>query len=95
MAEALLQIERITKKLQQHLQQMAVLQKEFDHQKSIMREMKEKQLKLEEQVRLLHEQNQVLKAATGNLPDGEKKNLETLITKYMRDIDKCIAMLSE
>ena len=95
MAEALLQIARITKKLQQHLQQMAVLQKEFDHQKSIMREMKERQLKLEEQVRLLHEQNQVLKAATGNLPDGEKKNLETLINKYMRDIDKCIAMLSE
>lgn len=95
MAESLIQIARITRKVQQHLQQMAVLQKEFDHQKSIMREMKDKQFKLEEQVRLLSEQNHVLKAATGNLPDEDKKGLENLINKYMRDIDKCIAILSE
>ncbi len=95
MSEVFSQITRITKKVQEHLQQMTVLQKEFDHQKSVMREMKEKQLKLEEQVRLLHEKNQVLKAAAGNLADPEKKGLETLINKYMRDIDKCIAMLSE
>lgn len=95
MPEVFSQIVRITKKVQEQLHNMAVLQKEFDHQKSVMREMKEKQIKLEEQVRLLQEQNQVLKAATGNLPDEEKKGLETLINKYMRDIDKCIAMLSE
>lgn len=95
MPEVFSQIVRITKKVQEQLHNMAVLQKEFDYQKSVMREMKEKQIKLEEQVRLLQEQNQVLKAATGNLPDEEKKGLETLINKYMRDIDKCIAMLSE
>ncbi len=77
------------------MQDMSALQKEFDHQKSVMREMREKQLKLEEQVRLLQEQNQVLKAAAGNLPEADKKGLETIINKYMRDIDKCIAMLSE
>jgi hypothetical protein len=95
MPEVFLQISRITKKVQQHLHNMSVLQKEFDHQKSVMREMREKQLRLEEQVHLLQEQNQVLKAATGDLTDGDKKDLETLINKYMRDIDKCIAMLSE
>ncbi|MBX2889015.1 MAG: hypothetical protein KF829_10255 [Ferruginibacter sp.] len=88
-------IERITQKVQEHLQQMAVLQREFEHQRKILQEMKQKQGILDEQVRLLKEQNQILRAATDGLANSDKKEFEKLINKYLRDIDKCIALLSE
>lgn len=95
MQNNLSQIESITKKVQEHLQHMAVLQKEFENQRQMLHNLRNEKAVLEEKVRTLQEQNHLLKAATGDLPDAEKKQLETIINRYMKDIDKCIALLGE
>lgn len=88
-------LETIIKKVHAQLQQTAVLQREFEHQRKALYEMKAKHEKQQEQLRLLQEQNHILQAAAGNMNEPDKKEFEKLISKYLRDIDKCIALLSE
>jgi len=44
---------------------------------------------------LLEEQQYLLKSMAGKLDEKEKKSFEQALGKYIREIDKCIAMLSE
>ena len=49
----------------------------------------------EQKIRLLEEQQYLLKSMAGKLEEKEKKSFEQALGKYIREIDKCIAMLSE
>jgi hypothetical protein len=46
-------------------------------------------------IRALEEQQYILKSAAGELNAVEKKAFEQTINKYIREIDKCIALLNE
>lgn len=88
------QIERIRLKLQSLLKEHAVLQKENLHLKAeisrkagIEQEMKEKTKQLEEQVN-------ILKASTGQMDEASKKAFEKQLNHYIKEIDRCISMLS-
>lgn len=47
-----------------------------------------------EQLELLQQQQLILKASLGNADDKEKKQLEQKINSYLKNIDKCISLLS-
>ncbi|HMX78942.1 MAG TPA: hypothetical protein PLG91_01435, partial [Ferruginibacter sp.] len=48
-----------------------------------------------QQVEMLKQQVGILKAAAGNMNEADKKEFEKTINRYLRDIDKCIGILSE
>jgi peptidoglycan hydrolase CwlO-like protein len=89
------QIERISKKAKERVQEINNLQNQVARQKEIISELKQKNETLEEQVNLLKEQKQILQASIGKMNPEEKTAFETTINKYIREIDKCIALLSE
>lgn len=88
-------INRIHNKIQLMLKHLAALEKENEQQgKDILRLRQQKEA-FDIQVKNLQEQNYILKAATNNMNEVDKTALEQSINKYVRDIDKCIGLLSD
>jgi len=88
-------IERIRTKLQALLKDHQALQKENEKLRSeigrkalIEQEMKEKTQQLEQQVN-------ILKASTGQMDEASKKAFEKQLNHYIKEIDRCITMLSQ
>jgi len=88
-------IERIRTKLQVLLKDHQALQKENEKLRSeigrkalIEQEMKEKTQQLEQQVN-------ILKASTGQMDEASKKAFEKQLNHYIKEIDRCITMLSQ
>lgn len=90
-----LHITRINQKLQELLKRHTALQKLSAQQQSIIDELKKKNETYEQQVKQLQEQQLLLKSTSGNMDAADKKALEQTINRYIREIDKCIALLSE
>ena len=89
------QIQQIYQKLQQLLKKHAALQKEKDQlqaQLSTVRSENKQQLQA---IELLQQKVQVLQAAKGEMNGEEKKAFEKRLAQYIREIDRCIAMLGE
>ena len=57
--------------------------------------MKETQFEKKQEVEVLEMQNAMLKASQQHLDDKEKKELEKKLSLYIKEIDRCIAMLTE
>jgi len=88
-------IERIRTKLQVLLKDHQALQKENEKLRSeigrkalIEQEMKEKTQQLEQQVN-------ILKASSGQMDEASKKAFEKQLNHYIKEIDRCITMLSQ
>lgn len=90
-----LHITRINQKLQELLKRHTALQKLSAQQQSIIDALKKKNETYEQQVKQLQEQQLLLKSTSGNMDAADKKALEQTINRYIREIDKCIALLSE
>lgn len=88
-------ISRIQSKLQDLLKKHADLQKQVVKQQEVINSLKLKEEEQSSKIRLLEEQQYILKSAAGKLNDADKKAFEQTIGKYIREIDKCIALLSE
>jgi len=88
-------IKRVNEKLQQLLKEHLLLRREHERQEKIIGDLQQEKEKNREQVAQLEQQVSILKAATGKLEEPEKKKLEKTINQYIREIDKCIALLSE
>lgn len=93
--DTLQHVQQITAKVKQRMKQLETLQKQQEQQAEIIRSLKSRNEALEEQVRLLTEQQQILMAAAGIMSAADKAAFESTINKYIREIDKCIGMLSE
>lgn len=48
-----------------------------------------------QQVEDLRQQVEILKFAAGEMGEADKKNFEKRLNQYIRDVEKCIAVLSE
>ena len=87
-------INSINTKLQLLLKKYAALQKE----NLILREEIETSRKNEkdysEKITSLEIQTGILKSSAGKLNDQEKHDFEKRINNYIKDLDKCIAMLN-
>ncbi len=88
-------ISRIQSKLQALLKKHAALRKESEQQQELIAKLQQDQAAKDKKIRLLEEQQFILKSAAGNLEGADKKAFEQVLSKYIREIDKCIALLSE
>ena len=88
-------IKRIQEKLQQLLKRYQLLQKENEKlSESVKKLTSEKENSLE-QVAQLQQQVNILKTNAGQMNETDKKAFEKNLNQYIKDIDKCIALLSE
>lgn len=88
-------IKRINNKLQQLLKQYQLSQKENEQLK---REIKDLKIRREHdliRVTQLEQQVGILKSAAGQMNEADKKLFEKTIHQYIKEIDKCIGLLSE
>lgn len=88
-------IKRVNDKLQQLLKGYQQLQKDNQRQSALIEELKKTRDSSAQQIEALKEQVGILKAAAGKMNEADKKEFEKNINRYIRDIDKCIGILSE
>ncbi len=88
-------IKRVYNKLQQLLKQYLLLQKENEKLKQEVKQLQENKQQQLEQIDQLQIQVSLLKAASSQMNVEDKKVFERKINQYLKDIDKCITMLSE
>lgn len=89
------QIQLIQQKLQQLLKRYAALQKEKELLRARLSEMQEQQEQQVQTIDMLRQKVEVLQASKGAMNEEEKKAFEKRLAQYIREIDRCIAMLGE
>ncbi len=88
-------IKSVNEKLQQLLKKHVALKKENDNLKDDLNRLRQKE---EEYKSTLHELDQkvnILKAASGQMTETDQKEFEKKINRYIKEIDKCIGLLSD
>jgi peptidoglycan hydrolase CwlO-like protein len=89
------QFNLIIGKLQQLLKKQNRLQKENEQLRHELEESRRKQASYEQHIQELEHRITVLKLGSGDMPDKDKKQFEKTLNLYIREIDKCIAYLSQ
>jgi len=95
MIEADQQIERIHQKIQLLLKQQESLQKLNTSLKQELTGLKQQRDQHLESIGELQQQLTILKAAKSELSEDEKRAFEKRLGQYIREIDRCITLLSE
>jgi chromosome segregation ATPase len=85
----------IRDKLQQLLKQYFVLQKENKQLKEDLGKTKEQIAHHKLIISNLKQQVDVLKFNAGEMREADKKDFEKRINSYLKEIDRCIALLGE
>ena len=93
MVDLALQIKSIQDKLQQLLKQQALLQKENQKLKKELKKVTVADEEKERSLQVIRQQVDVLKLGSGNLNEVEKNALGKRIDVYLKEIDKCLALL--
>ena len=86
---------RVNNKLQQLLKQYLLLQKENEKLKEVLKDLQHNREMDVEELSRLHQQVGILKTSIGQMTDPDKKAFEKQINQYIKEIDKCIGLLSE
>ncbi|HEV8271641.1 MAG TPA: hypothetical protein VGQ04_10080 [Chitinophagaceae bacterium] len=89
------QLKRIQDKLQQVLKDYAALQKENLRLKEELDKNRTQSFANQQNIEDLKQQVEVLKITSGDWEEGDKKEFEKRINSYIKEIDRCIALLSE
>jgi predicted RNase H-like nuclease (RuvC/YqgF family) len=88
-------LQRINEKMQQLLKLYQLQQKENERLKKELEQVKSLEADKGRQIDDLEQKVAVLKTATNNMSEADKKELEKRINQYLKEIDRCIEMLSE
>lgn len=86
-------LKRIQDKLQQFLKQYAALQKENVQLKEELNKSKEEAKAQQHQIDTLKQKLDILKLNAGEMSEVDKKEFEKKINTYLKEIDRCIALL--
>ena len=89
------QLKRIQDKLQQLLKQHAAVQKENGKLKEEVESLQQKIITQQKGADELKQQVSVLKLNAGEMSEVDKKEFEKRINAYVKEIDRCIAMLGK
>lgn len=89
------QIKRIYDKLQQLLKQHASLQKENQLLREELGSAQKQVAQYQETAEALKQQVSILQLGNGQMGEEDKKEFEKKLNTYIKEIDRCIAMLSE
>jgi chromosome segregation ATPase len=88
-------LKRIQDKLQQLLKQHTAVQKENNRLKEELQEAKDEIAAQQKNMDELKQQASILKMNAGEMNVADKKELEKRINQYVKEIDRCIALLGE
>jgi uncharacterized coiled-coil DUF342 family protein len=88
-------LKRIQDKLQQLLKQYTALQKENGLLKEELEKTGKQSSQHQQAVTHLKQQLDVLKLNAGEMKEADKKEIEKRINSYIKEIDRCIALLGE
>ena len=94
MTESEQHLKRIQDKIQQLLKQHTALQKENQSLKEELDSIKKEASQFRENSDSLKQQVEILKYSNGEMGDEDKKHFEKRISTYLKEIDRCITMLS-
>ena len=89
------QIDRIRTKVQALVKKQQVLEKENEKLKSELDRKQGLELELKEKVGQLEEQLNLAKVSGGQMDEVSKIAFEKQLNQYIKEIDRCIAMLSQ
>jgi len=90
-----LQVKRIQDKLQLLLRQRESLLKENGKLKEEIRQLHQARHDHTDKLEQLQQQVEILRTTKGEMSETEKRVLEKRLGQYIREIDRCIALLSE
>ena len=85
----------VQEKLHLLLRRYEQLVKETEQQKLVIHSLQEQVTIAREQVEALQQQQLILKASLTEMEPADKKELEQKLNHYIRNIDKCISLLSQ
>jgi division protein CdvB (Snf7/Vps24/ESCRT-III family) len=88
-------INRVNQKLQQLLKQYFFLQKENEKLRLSVTNLQTAREQDVETIYRLQQQVSILKSSIGQMKEPDKKIFEKQINQYIKEIDKCIGLLSE
>jgi archaellum component FlaC len=89
------QLKRVTEKLQQVVQRYHLLQKEHEQLSREVISLRDKEKARLLRIDELEMKMTALQSVTVQLSETEKREVEKRINRYIREIDRCIALLSE
>ena len=89
------QLKRVTEKLQQVVHRYHLLHKEHEQLSREVITLRDKEKARLIRIDELEMKMTALQTVTGQLNETEKKDVEKRINRYIREIDRCIALLSE
>ena len=89
------QFTTLNEKVQQLLKQYSRLQKENDRLKEELQQSKNRETEVLGRVDELQQQISIMKLASGELSERDRKEFDKKINGYIREIDKCISFLSQ
>ncbi len=88
-------ISRVNHKLQQLLKQYQFLQKENEKLQLTVTKLQSAREQEMEKINQLEQQVSILKSSVEQMNEPDKKVFEKQINQYIKEIDKCIGLLSE
>jgi peptidoglycan hydrolase CwlO-like protein len=88
-------LKRIQDKLQHLLKNFSAVEKENARLKDELNKRKELSVRYHQKIDELKQQVNILKLGNGEMNESDKKNFEKQINTYLKEIDKCIALLSK
>ena len=88
-------LKRIQDKLQQLVKQHAAVQKENSKLKEELESAQQKISAQQKGTDELKQQVSILKVSAGDMSEADKKEFEKRINGYLKEIDRCIALLGE
>ena len=89
------QFNALHEKLQLLLKQHARLQKDHERLKLELSEARGRETEVQQRVQELEQQVSILKLGSGDMNEKDKREFEKKINQYLREVDKCIAFLSQ
>ena len=89
------QFNSINDKLQQLLKQYNRLQKENERLRGELHQVKNNETVTHQKIEELQQQITILKVSSGELSEKDKRDFEKKINHYIKEVDRCIAFLSQ
>jgi hypothetical protein len=89
------QLKRINEKLQEMVKKFEFLQKENEKLKEELLPAKQREVNFLDQIEMLEQKVMVLKTSMGSMNESDKKELDKKLHSYLKEIDRCITMLSD
>jgi archaellum component FlaC len=95
MTQPEIQLKRVHEKIQLLLKQHQHLQKENEKLKEDLKKLQDRCETVSRDAEKFRQQSDVLKLSDRNMEEPDKRMLEKRLNQYVREIDKCIALLQE